>query len=155
MVIGTAMAGASLVGQADNDRVPPRRPNALTDDHSETYRAEPEKPAKAEAAKRYFGPYEALVYDEAILDDVEVKDPNNTIWLRLKPAHKDKEIQVKISNEKFSSYRKWYTTNDFVLTSPANAGKPAGALTDWLRTEANYIEYWMDGQLFLHLKRRR
>ncbi len=105
-----------------------------------------------------FGPYEALVFDANILQEVVVKDPNNTIWLRLDPQFKDKEIRIKISTEKGANYRRWYSGQNtiedgYVLVSPAFAGKGKNQLSDWLRTSSPYVEYWMDGKLFLHLKR--
>ena len=170
-IIGAASWGVSgsLLGQqSDPVRVPPQRPNAMVLEESKP--AEETKSevlsvtgrvdvAQAQTEKKpRFGPYEALVFNKSVLKNVVIKPPEDTIYLHLEPAHKDKEIQIKISTQPFSNYRKWFEgqntrENGFVLVSPANAGKGANELSDWLRTSAPYIEYWMDGELFLHLKR--
>jgi len=98
-----------------------------------------------------FGPYRALTLNQSILRDVKV-DKEGSVHLQLYPEHKDKEIVVKISNEKFDSYRKWWH-GGYELVSPAKAGKPPYGWTDWVQTEAKYVEYWMDGEVFLHLVR--
>ena len=99
-----------------------------------------------------FGPYQAIAINRNIVNDVKVDEEMN-VHLQLFPAHKDKQLVVKISNERFSSYREW-VHGGHELVSPANAGKPSYGGTDWVQTEARYIEYWMDGDVFLHLKRR-
>jgi len=98
-----------------------------------------------------FGPYRALTLNQSILRDVKV-DKEGSVFLQLYPEHKDKEIVVKISNEKFDSYRKWWH-GGYELVSPAKAEKPPYGWTDWVQTKAKYIEYWMDGEVFLHLAR--
>ncbi len=37
------------------------------------------------------------------------------------------------------------------LASQANQGKAPNEFTDWIETSANYVEYYMEGNLFLHL----
>ncbi len=86
-----------------------------------------------------------------VVRDVKV-DKELNVYLQLYPAHKDKELVVKISNERFSSYREW-VHGGLELVSPANAGKTPYGWTDWVQSKARYIEYWMDGEIFLHLKR--
>lgn len=98
-----------------------------------------------------FGPYEALEINSDVVRGVKVDD-GNAIWLLLNPAYKEKELIVKLSNEKDAGYRKW-ENGSFELVSPANQGKQANEWTDWVRTKSNYIEYWMDGVLILHLKK--
>lgn len=98
-----------------------------------------------------FGPYEAIAINREVVRDVKVDNELN-IYLQLFPAHKDKELIVKISNERFSGYREW-VHGGLVLVSPANAGKTPYGWTDWVQAKAKYIEYWMDGEIFLHLKR--
>ena len=107
--------------------------------------------ADSEPSAPTFGPYAALAMNEKIVRDVKV-DKETNVYLQLFPAHKDKEIIVKISNERFASYRKWWN-GEFELVSPANSGKPEYGWSDWVNTKAKYIEYWMDGDVFLHLMR--
>ncbi|MGC9452558.1 MAG: hypothetical protein ACP5I4_14060 [Oceanipulchritudo sp.] len=97
-----------------------------------------------------FGPYEALSINSDVIRGVKVEE-NGRIWILLNPAYRERELIVKISNREGSDYRKWYTSGTEELVSPANQGKQANAWTDWIETEAGYIEYWMNGQLVLHL----
>jgi hypothetical protein len=98
-----------------------------------------------------FGPYEALTINSDVIRGVKVDD-GNAIWLLLNPAYKEKELIVKLSNEKGAGYRKW-ENGTYELVSPANQGKQANEWTDWVRTKAKYIEYWMEDSLILHLKK--
>lgn len=104
------------------------------------------------ANRKQFGPFEALTFDASILRDVKYVVEEKNVYLQLFPDHKDKKIIVKLSNDYFASYREW-THGGFELVSPANQGKPPYSWTDHVNTSATYIEYWMDGEVFLHLKR--
>jgi len=79
-------------------------------------------------------------------------DKELNVFLQLYPKYKDKEIVVKISNQKFAGYRAWWH-GGLELVSPAHAGKQPFGWTDRVQTQSTYIEYWMDGEIFLHLKR--
>lgn len=162
------IGNSGLFGGNDPVRMPPQRPNAMhwepektrTESARESLRVvgEVQMAQRQPDNNRRFGPYEALVYDDKILQNVVVKPPEATVYLLLNPAYKDREIQIKISSEPFKNYRRWFagqnTREDgFVLVSPANSAKAPNELTDWLRTSAPYIEYYMNGELFLHLKR--
>lgn len=98
-----------------------------------------------------FGPYAALTINSEVVRGVKV-DEADKIWLLLNPEYRERELIVKISNEEGASYRKWFNGTE-ELISPANQGKQANEWTDWIRTEAAYIEYWMSGQKVLHLKK--
>ncbi len=98
-----------------------------------------------------FGPYQAIAINRGVVRDVKV-DKEMNVYLQLFPEHKDKELVVKISNERFAGYRNWFHGGK-ELVSPANAGKTPYGWTDWVQTKAKYIEYWMDGAIFLHLMR--
>lgn len=97
-----------------------------------------------------FGPYDAITMNKSVVSDVKV-DKEGNIFLLLNPKLKDNEIVVKISNEKFAGYRHWWH-GEYELISPANNGKVANTWTDRVQTQSNYIEYWMNGDIFLHLK---
>lgn len=103
-------------------------------------------------AARTFAPYEALVFDSSVVHDVKVED-GKTVYLQLLPDHKEKEIIVKLSNRHMDGYRAWTETGEKQWVSSARQGKEPYGWTDFVRTEATFIEYWMDGALFLHLKR--
>lgn len=156
------LASTMLWGSEEDNRVPPTRPNPLKVAES----GKPEKPERSlqqssrvtqspstSKDPKRIGPYRALTFDESILQEVIYRESDNTVWLRLRPEKRNEEIVVKISNQKFANYRKWFTTDDFELVSPANAGKQPNALTDWLTTQARFIEYYMNDKLFLHLER--
>lgn len=106
---------------------------------------------QAQEQKTEFGPYVALVRDANIVRDVKVED-NGRIYLLLNPAFKEKEIILKNSSGLKSGYRKWYT-GEFELISAANQGKAPDEYTDWVTTSGNYVEYYMEGKLILHLKK--
>lgn len=112
--------------------------------------SEPTRPSEAPAkSKRVFGPYEAITFNASIINDVKV-DKEGNVFLQLLPEHKDKQLVVKISNEKFAGYRAWWH-GGLELVSPAFSGKSPMGWTDRVQTKARYIEYWMEGQVFLHL----
>lgn len=106
--------------------------------------------AQAEGKVR-FGPYEALTINSEIVRGVKV-DEAGKIWLLLNPLYKERELVVRISNLEGASYRKWFNGKD-ELVSPADQGKQANQWTDWIETEAPFIEYWMSGEKILHLKK--
>lgn len=104
-----------------------------------------------ESEPRRIGPYEAITFNQAVVRDARFDD-NGSVYLQLQPAHKGKELVVKISNDYFASYRPWLD-GSFELVSPAGQTKADYGWTDHVNTAARYIEYWMDGAVFLHLKR--
>lgn len=112
-------------------------------------------PASAAAAatpaqeQPVFGPYRALVFDHAILQDVKVDDAGN-IFLKFQPDQLKAQVRIRISNEDGYAYRKWLDGED-ELVSLDNAGRPANAWTDRVQTAANYIEYRDATHLFLKL----
>ena len=96
-----------------------------------------------------FGPYTALTRVGEIVRDVKIAE-NGRIYLLLNPDHKEKEIILKNSNFFKSGYRNWFNGKQ-ELISPANQGKAPNEYTDWVETTGNYVEYYMDGKLILHL----
>lgn len=107
---------------------------------------------KEDAERKQFGPFEALTFNASILRDVKFVTEENNVYLQLFPEHKEKEIIVKLSADYYSNYREW-THGGYELVSPANQGKVPYGWTDFVNTSAIYIEFWMDGEVFLHLKR--
>ncbi len=99
-----------------------------------------------------FGPYTALVRDQNIVKDVKFVEENGRIYLLLNPDYKEREIILKNSSGNKNGYRKWHN-GEFELVSPANQGKAPNQYTDWVVTAGNYVEYYMDGALILHLKK--
>jgi hypothetical protein len=107
--------------------------------------------AFAEGANVRFGPYEALSINSDVIRGVKV-DEAGKIWILLNPTYREREIVLKISNREGAEYRDWFTGGK-ELVSPANQGKQANQWTDWVETEAPYIEYWMSDRKILHLKK--
>ena len=98
-----------------------------------------------------FGPYEAITINSDVIRGVKVEETGE-IWLLLNPTYRERELIVKISNEKGAGYREWHH-GGLELVSPADQGKQANQWTDWIKVSAPYSEYWMSGQLVLHLKK--
>jgi len=97
-----------------------------------------------------FGPFEGFVLDEEYLQDVKVED--GRIYLKRQPDHRKEAIVLRNSMASGEACRKWF--NDKTdLVSPANAGHPENAWTDWVETSANYVEYWVGERMILHLHR--
>lgn len=105
-------------------------------------------PLFADGEKTY-GPYTAIAQNAEIVKDVKIAE-NGRIYLLLNPDFKEKEIILKNSNFYQSGYRNWFN-GEKELISPAGQGKAPNEFTDWVETTANYVEYYMDGQLILHL----
>lgn len=112
--------------------------------------ADTEVPAPATAAP-VFGAFRGIAVDHDYIQGVKV-DEAGKIWIMLDPKVKERELKLKISMKNGGPYRDWFTGSP-VLVSPAGQGKAADAWTDWIETSANYIEYWMDEKLILHLER--
>ncbi len=100
-------------------------------------------------APEIYGPYTALARNADIVKNVKIAE-NGRIYLLLNPEHKEKEIILKNSSYYQSGYRNWYNGKP-ELISAAHQGKAPNEYTDWVETTANYIEYYMDGELILHL----
>lgn len=98
-----------------------------------------------------FGPFIALVMDTDYVTDVKYDD-DTKIWILLRPQHKDKELILRLSNQDKKSYRKW-ANGEYQFVAVAERGNAANQFTDWIRTTANYVEYWIDDKMVLHLKR--
>ena len=107
-------------------------------------------PAQHPAPARQFGPFEALVFDDEVLQDVKVE--NGRIYLKRQLAYLDEAITLRNSMVPGDAYRPWFNGST-ELVSPAHAGHAPNSWTDWVETTANYVEYWMNGRLILHLHR--
>lgn len=93
--------------------------------------------------------FKVLSQDTGLVSDVRSED--NNVWIKLAPANLSDEIIVRISNKNKDFYRPWFT-GDVDLESKGFRG--VGAWSDRVQTEANFIEYWHNGALVLHLQRK-
>lgn len=101
--------------------------------------------------KKTFGPFDAIVFDEAIIKDVRVS--GDDIFIKLQPDHRNDTLTMKNSMKEGGPYRKWFTGNE-VLVAQENSGREANGWSDRIQSSANYIDYYSDGKLFLRLKRK-
>jgi len=108
-------------------------------------------PSAEQPAPPRFGPFDALLIDNGVIQGVKVDDTDK-IWILLNPQYRNEEIVLRISNDFKSGYRNWHH-GEPNLISPAGQNKAPNEWTDWVRTSSNYIEYWIGDKLVLHLKR--
>ncbi len=94
-------------------------------------------------------PFNILVQDESVVQALRSKDAD--VWIKLSEAHLGATITVRISNENGDFYRNWFTGDADLVSS---GYRSAGIWTDRVQTQSNYIEYWVDGVLVLHLERK-
>lgn len=81
----------------------------------------------------------------------EVRSEGDNVWIKLTTANLADEITVRISNKDKDFYRPWFN-GSVDLESIGFRGNDVW--TDRVQTEANYIEYWHNGVLVLHLQRK-
>lgn len=96
------------------------------------------------------GPFAVLEIDRDFLQDVTYR--NDRIYLKRQVNRRTEAITLRASMLPGEAYRKWFN-GEYDLVSPAHAGHPANAWTDWVETTANYVEYWVGDKKILHLKR--
>ncbi|MBT5903723.1 MAG: hypothetical protein HOH58_16610 [Opitutaceae bacterium] len=101
--------------------------------------------------KKEFGPFQAVVFDKEIIQDVRVK--GDDIFIKLQPDHRNDTLTMKNSMQAGGPYRKWFN-GEVVFVAQENAGRAANTWTDRMQSSANYIDYYSDGKLFLRLKRK-
>ena len=95
------------------------------------------------------GPFVVLERDSSIITDLRYE--NGNVWIKLAPAHTSDTITVRISNRNKDFYRPWFH-GEIDLVSTGFRGN--GVWSDRLQTEANYIEYWLNDVMILHLERK-
>ena len=121
------------------------------------YAAEPAPapvPAPRAEARATFGPYEAIVMDKTMLQNVKVDPADGAIYLMFVPEKRATTVKIKISMAEGAEYRKWFT-GDEELVALENGQRQPNAWTDQVKTTANYIEYRAGDKLFLHLKKTK
>jgi hypothetical protein len=93
--------------------------------------------------------FDVLTQDPDLITDIRAE--GNDVWIKLAPSNLSDQITVRISNENKDFYRPWFT-KDLDLVSTGFRGEDAW--TDRVQTGANFIEYWHNDNLVLHLKRK-
>ena len=94
-------------------------------------------------------PFDILVQDESVVEAVRAED--NDVWIRLSKEHVESTITVKISSKNGDFYRNWFTGSTDMVSS---GYRGTDTWSDRVQTTANFIEYWKDGVLVLHLQRK-
>lgn len=97
-----------------------------------------------------FGEFAALYLDESIVEDV--MSQGDDVRVKLKADMQHLLITVRISNQEGDVYRDWYSGGKDLIIKVYQYGERKGE-TYRVNTTAPYIEYWANGQMFLHLKR--
>jgi len=101
--------------------------------------------------ERSFAPWQAVLFEDKFVQNVKVS--GDDIFIMLQPAHRNDKITMKASMAKGGPYRKWFTGKE-VLESQQNDGRAADIWSDRIQSSANYLEYFANGKLVLHLKRK-
>lgn len=104
--------------------------------------------------KDEYGPFVALMMDRAVVEDVAVED--NDIYVKVAREHWGSEFIVKISNNNMAAYRNWLDgTAEISVKVYRSQKKNKQGYTYRVNTSANFIEYWLEGRLILHMERLR
>ena len=90
-----------------------------------------------------------LAQDESIVTAVKTEGDN--IWIKLTKDHLTDEITVRISNNNQDSYRMWFNGSTDLVSSGYRGN---GAWSDRVQSKANFVEYWLEDKLVLHLQRK-
>lgn len=90
-----------------------------------------------------------LAQDESIVSAVKTEGDN--IWVKLSKDHLTDVITVRISNNNQDSYRTWFNGSTDLVSSGYRGN---GAWSDRVQSKANFVEYWLEDKLVLHLQRK-
>jgi hypothetical protein len=93
--------------------------------------------------------FSVLVQDKSLVRYIRSEGDN--VWIKLASAKLADEVTVRISNKDKKLYRTWFNGN---VDLESKGFRGSNAWSDRVQTKANYIEYWLNGTLVLHLKRR-
>lgn len=108
--------------------------------------------ASVPAAAQDFGDFTAIKMDKEVVQDVFTS--GNDIYVKIDKAYWDAGFVVKLSNENMSGYRTWSNGDEEMAVRVYQSQKEnRQGYTYRVNTTAKYVEYWMDGNLVLHLER--
>ena len=93
--------------------------------------------------------FNVLVQDTSLVK--EVRSEGENVWIKLASANLSDGIIVRLSNKDKDFYRPWFNGN---LDLESKGFRGNNVWTDRVQTESNYIEYWHNGTLVLHLQRK-
>ena len=93
--------------------------------------------------------FNVLAQDKNLIRDIRSEGDN--VWIKLSSANLADEITVRISNQDKDFYRPWFNGS---VDLESKGFRANDVWTDRVQTEANFIEYWHNGTLILHLQRK-
>lgn len=93
--------------------------------------------------------FDILDRDESIVSAVRTEGDN--IWIKLTKDHLNDVITVRISNKNRDLYRTWFHGKADLISSGFRGN---GTWSDRVQTKANFVEYWLEDKLVLHLERK-
>ncbi|MBA6399047.1 hypothetical protein [Colwellia sp. BRX10-4] len=94
--------------------------------------------------------FNVLVQDTNLVKDIRAEEEN--IWSKLAATNLADEIIIRISRKDKDLYRPWFN-GSVDLQSKGFRGNDIWS--DRLQTQANFVEYWHRGLLFLDLQRKQ
>ncbi|MFT5657172.1 MAG: hypothetical protein ACI9KN_000444 [Gammaproteobacteria bacterium] len=93
--------------------------------------------------------FDILDRDESIVTAVKTEGDN--IWIKLTNGHSEDVITVRISDRNQDRYRSWFHGSPDLVSSGFRGN---GTWSDRVQTSANFVEYWHEDRLVLHLERK-
>ena len=93
-----------------------------------------------------------LKMDREVVEDIFFQ--GNDIYVKVHEAYWEATFTVKISNENKADYRTWFSgEEEMAVKVYRSQSENLQGYTYRVNTAAKFIEYWMDGNLVLHLER--
>jgi len=100
----------------------------------------------------FHGPYSAIEMDPEIVKGITTE--NGDIYVRISRPYRDRSFVVKISDEYLADYRQWLNGDSKMpVRVYRSKDHDKQGCTYRINTTARYVEYWMNGDLILHLRR--
>lgn len=101
-----------------------------------------------------FGPYTAIKMERSVVEDVLVQESG--LYVKVTNDYWNKDFIVKISNEDMAYYRTWLNgESEMSIKVYQSQQRNLQGYTYRINTAARFIEYWVDGNLVLHLEKAR
>ena len=101
-----------------------------------------------------FGSYTAIKMERSVVEDVLVQESG--LYVKVTNDYWNKDFIVKISNEDMAYYRTWLNgESEMSIKVYQSQQRNLQGYTYRINTAARFIEYWVDGNLVLHLEKAR
>ncbi|MBF0238483.1 MAG: hypothetical protein HQM12_12325 [SAR324 cluster bacterium] len=99
-----------------------------------------------------YGEFVPILLKQEVVEDINIKD--NDLMIKIREPYREKDVIVKISDAQLAQYRYWLNNGQTEFPIRTYRGGDRQGYTYRIRTSAAYIEYWIDDELVLHLKRK-